>query len=159
MSGKTTWGKKKAASLKKKGKDVIVLDPFLDPEWNATFITDNQDEFLRAVWGNRNCAVFVDESGSTVGKYNKLMDELATRGRHWGHKIYFISQRAKQVSTTVRSQCSELVIFKQAKVDTDDLSAEFVEPKILEADTLAKGECIHVRDNMPVLRYSVFDLK
>lgn len=158
MSGKTTWAKKKAASLKVQGRAIIVLDPLLDPEWNADFITDDQEAFLKVVWSNRNCAVFVDEAGSMVGKYNKTMDELATRGRHWGHKIYFICQRGKMISTTVRTQCSEYVVFKQSTVDVEDLSREAVEPILLEAETLEIGECLHVRHNKPPLRYSVFDM-
>lgn len=86
------------------------------------------------------------------------MDELATRGRHWGHKCYFICQRSKMISTTVRSQCSELVIFKNARRDTIDLADEFVEPMILQADTLQKGEFIYVRDNHPTIKLNVFDL-
>lgn len=159
MSGKTTWALKKAASLKKlQNKNIIVFDPFLDPRWNADFIENDQEIFLKAVWGNRNCAIFVDEGGSSVGKYNKLMEELATRGRHWGHKVYFICQRAKQISNTIRTQCSELVIFKNSRNDTKDLADEFVEPMILEADSLQKGEFIYIRDNEKPLKLNVFSL-
>lgn len=158
LSGKTTFGKKKAKALKRQGKLVFVLDPFLDPEWEADFITDDKDEFLQVVWANKNAAVFVDEGGSTVGKYSEVMNELATRGRHWGHKVYFISQRAKQISTTIRTQCSELVIFKQSQNDSKDLSDEFVEPIILQADKLAKGEFYYVRDNQPTVKLNVFQL-
>lgn len=158
MSGKTTFAKKKAQSLKNSGRNIIVLDPFLDPEWQVTFITNDQKKFLEAVWSNRGCAVFVDEAGSEMGKYNSVMDELATRGRHWGHKCYFITQRVKQLSSTLRAQCSELIIFKQSLIDTKDLSAEFVEPMINEAEFLEKGEFIYVRDNQKPLKLNVFDL-
>lgn len=158
MSGKTTFAKKKAASLKNSGKNIIVLDPFLDPEWNATFITNNSDEFLEAVWANRSCAVFVDEAGSSIGKYSPIMEELATRGRHWGHKCYFITQRAKQLSTSLRAQCSEIVIFKQSLNDTKDLADEFVEPQINQAHSLNMGEFIYVRHNQPTLKLNVFEL-
>lgn len=158
MSGKTTFAKKKAKALMAAGYHTIVLDPFLDPEWGATYITSSQEDFLAAVWRNRQCAVFVDEGGSTIGKYNRVMEELATRGRHFGHKCFFIAQRAKQLSTTVRTQCSELVIFKQAQIDTKDLAAEFVEPCILQADTLEKGEFFYVRDGQKTLKLNVFNL-
>lgn len=158
MSGKTTFAKKKATSLKKQGRNIIVLDPFLDPEWNATFITNDTDKFLQAVWSNRGCAIFVDEAGSSIGKYNSVMDELATRGRHWGHKCFFITQRVKQLSSTLRAQCSELVIFKQSMIDTKDLSAEFVEPMINEAENLNDGEFIYVRKGHKPLKLNVFKL-
>lgn len=86
------------------------------------------------------------------------MDELATRGRHWGHKVFFICQRAKQISTTVRTQCSEIVIFKNSRNDTQDLADEFVEPMILEADKLDNGEFIYVRHNQKPLKLNVFAL-
>lgn len=158
MSGKTTFAKKKAKSLKAQGRNIIVLDPFLDPEWQADFITNDTDKFLEAVWSNRGCAVFVDEAGSAIGKYNSVMDELATRGRHWGHKCYFITQRVKQLSSTLRAQCSELIIFKQSLIDTKDLAAEFVEPMINQAEFLEKGEFIYVRDNQKPLKLNVFEL-
>ena len=93
-----------------------------------------------------------------IGKYNSVMDELATRGRHWGHKCFFITQRVKQLSNTVRAQCSELVIFKQARNDTKDLADEFVEPMILQADSLEKGQFIYVRDGYPTEILNVFEL-
>jgi DNA helicase HerA-like ATPase len=158
LSGKTTWAKKKAASLKKLGYKIIVLDPFLDPAWNADFITSDKDKFLSTVWNSRQCAVFVDEAGDMVGKYDTVMNELATRGRHWGHKCYFITQRAKQLSTTVRAQCSELVIFKQSQNDTKDLANEFVDNTINEAHTLSKGQFIYVRDGHETIKLNVFDL-
>lgn len=158
MSGKTTFAKKKAAALRNAGYHIIVLDPLLDPEWNATYITFDQDDFLEKVWLNRRCAVFVDEAGSAIGKYNRVMDELATRGRQWGHKCFFITQRAKQLSTTIRTQCSELVIFKQSLADTKDLSNEFVEPMINDAQFLNKGEFIYIRDGQNPLKLNVFNL-
>lgn len=159
MSGKTTYAKKKAKSLREQfSRPIIVLDPMNDPEWQVDFQTDCQREFLDAVWSNQDCAIFVDEAGSEIGKYNKIMEELATKGRHFGHKVYFITQRVKQLSTTIRTQCSELVIFKQSLTDTKDLADEFVEPMINQAHTLEKGEFILVRDNMPPLKANVFDL-
>jgi len=93
-----------------------------------------------------------------IGKYNSVMDELATRGRHWGHKCHFITQRSKQLSTTIRSQCSDIAIFKQSLADTKDLSNEFVEPMINEAHTLEKGEFILARDGHKSVKLNAFNL-
>jgi len=93
-----------------------------------------------------------------IGKYNTVMEDLATMGRHWGHKCYFITQRAKQLSTTLRSQCSEIVIFKQSINDTKDLADEFVEPMINQAHSLDNGECIYVRHNEKPLKLNIFSL-
>lgn len=110
------------------------------------------------VWNNENCVVVVDEAGEMIGKYNDVMNRLATRGRHFGHKCFFITQRAKQVSTTIRTQCSEIAIFKQSRDDTKDLANEFVEPMINDAHTLNNGEFIYVRHNQPTLKLNVFEL-
>lgn len=141
------------------GIKILVLDPFLDPEWNADFITNNVEKFLDVVWNkSEGCAVFVDEGGKMIGRFNPVMEELATHGRHWGHKCYFITQRVKQISLNIRTQCSELVVFKQAYNDTKDLADEFVEPKINEACNLKKGEFIYVRDGYDTETLNVFEL-
>lgn len=158
LSGKTTFAKKKLKSLKKLGYKSIVLDPFLDPEWEADFITSDPDVFLDMVWQSRRCAVFVDEGGQTIGRFSPVMEQLATRGRHWGHKCFFIVQRAKQISVNIRAQCPDLVVFKQALEDTKDLAAEYVEPMIREAHLLDHGEFIYVRHNQKPLKLNVFDL-
>lgn len=158
MSGKTTFAKKKAQSLRQlNNRPIIVLDPILDPDWNADFITDDQEEFLKAYWANRDCAAFFDEGGE-IGRYNKAMDKTATKGRHWGHKNYYICQRAKMISTNIRSQCSELVIFKSSLDDTKDIANEFVEPIINEAHELGEGEFIYVRRGKSASRHNVFEL-
>ena len=89
---------------------------------------------------------------------NKAMDKIATRGRHWGHKNYFICQRAKMISTNIRTQCSELVIFKTSLNDTKDLSDEFVEPLINEAHTLEEGEFIYVRKGAKPSKHNIFEI-
>lgn len=93
-----------------------------------------------------------------IGKYSSVMDELATQGRHWGHKMFFITQRVKQLSTNLRDQCSEVVIFKQSLADTKDLANEFVEPEINNAHKLEKGEFIYIRDGKKPLTLNVFAL-
>ena len=145
--------------MQRKNVKTIVLDPFLDPEWQADFITSDQDEFLNVVWNvGRQCAIFVDESGDAIGKYNNVMNELATRGRHWGHICHFICQRPKQLSTTIRTQCSNLAIFKQSLADTKDLANEFVDNEINNAHTLEKGEFIYVRDGYKTVKLNAFNL-
>lgn len=165
LSGKTTFVEKKVKQIRAiHGRNLIVLDPLLDPRWkeglddSRTFITSKPDVFLKMVWTNTNCIVVVDEAGEMIGKYNDVMNQLATRGRHFGHKCFFITQRAKQISTTIRAQCSEVAIFKQSLDDTKDLANEFIEPMINEANKLEKGQFIYVRDGKKALKLNVFEL-
>lgn len=160
MSGKTTFAAKKAIALQNNGVSCIVLDPLADQRWKGAscFVTADREKFLEVVWNSRSCAIFVDEAGREIGKYSDTMNELATMGRHFGHKCHFITQRSKQLSPHLRDQCSELAIFKQSLADTRDLANEFVEEKINEAHTLQKGEFILVRDGQPTVKLNVFKL-
>lgn len=161
-SGKTTWARKKALSLQRQNRHVIILDPFKRKSWDNgnehAYITDNEKDFLNAIWSNRECAIFIDEAGETVGKYNDLINSVASKSRNFGHKCFFIMQRPKQISVTIRCQCSELVIFRSSLSDTKDIADEFVEPRINEAHNLKLGEFIYVRKGHKPAIFYVHDL-
>lgn len=123
-----------AAAYKQAGIGVLVLDPMRNPRWRADFITDNPDEFLEAFWGSESCAAFIDESGDTVGRYNNAMEQTATKGRHFGHNVSFICQRASQLSKTVRDQCSFLALFRSSLIDCKTHAEEWARDEL-------KGAC------------------
>lgn len=141
-TGKTTICFEMSARYRAAGKKVIVLDPDLRKEWNADYITDDPQEFLTVCKNSQSCALFIDESGSMIGKYDTQLEWLATQSRKWGHKSHFIMQRGSQVSPTVRNQCSSAFVFKQSPDDAKVLSNNFVCPQFLEAPSLSKGEYI-----------------
>lgn len=118
---------------------VLVLDPLNDPGWHADYRTANTDLFLEAFWSNQQCQVFIDESAKMVGRYDSLMEETATQGRHFGHSVFFLSQRGSQISTTVRAQCRYLFLFTSAKEDCKTLASEFNKPDLLKANNLPQG--------------------
>ena len=140
----------------------MILDPFERKSWIANpefcFVTRDQNLFLDAVWKNRECSIFIDESGDMAGKYNHAINQIATLSRNFGHKAYFIMQRTKQISTTIRTQCTELVMFRSSLRDTKDLADEFVQEKINMAHTLKTGEFILVRKDQEPLFLNVFNL-
>ena len=41
--------------------------------WECDYKTDNVDEFLKVFWASQCCDVFIDESGDTIGHYDKAM--------------------------------------------------------------------------------------
>lgn len=126
-------------------------------QWEgAAYQTTDNAEFLRVVWASKNCNVYVDEAGDAIGRYDKVMEQLATRGRHWGHNCHFITQRPAQLSMTVRTQCSILFCFRIDPDDAKALSKTFVAPEINEAPTLAQGEYLYIRRFQPVQRRRVF---
>lgn len=128
-SGKTTLAKEMARKFRAQGFGVLVLDPMGD-DWAADFQTDDPNHFLAVVAKSTRCAVFVDESGETIGHYEKDMFWLATRARHYGHSCHFITQRAAQLSPTVRDQCGRMFLFRVSTRDADILANEWAEPTI-----------------------------
>jgi hypothetical protein len=142
-SGKTTLGKELSRELKANKRIVLVLDPMNDPGWSADFRTTNQDAFLEYFWANTECMCFIDESAQMVGRYDILMQETATRGRHFGHSVFFLSQRGAQISATVRAQCRHLYLFASAKDDCKILANEFNKQELLNANALPQGHFYH----------------
>lgn len=142
-SGKTSLAKQLAAQYKAQGIGVIVLDPLHDPGWNADIQTGNSDAFLDAVKKSRSCAVFIDESGEMIGQYNKEMQWLATRARHYGHNSHFIAQRGAQLSPNIRDMCGHLFVFNISRVDSELIAREWNRDELLEANKLKKLEYFH----------------
>jgi hypothetical protein len=139
LSGKTSLAKKIAPVYRANGVRVLVLDPLNDPDWQADYRTTDPDEFLRAFWESRQCAVFIDESGDAVGRYDDAMVRTATRGRHWGHRVHYITQRGAQLARTVRDQCSSLFLFTTSLDDSKIHANEWNKPELRTAHTLPQG--------------------
>lgn len=139
-SGKTVLSKALCQRYIERGITAFVLDPLLSDGWNANYITDNPEEFLYTVFENVNCAVFVDESAETIGRYAGVMQKLATSSRNLGHNVHFICQRPKQLDVNVRTQCENIFVFKLSFYDAKELAREHVADKLLYAPKLRKGE-------------------
>jgi hypothetical protein len=142
-SGKTTLAKRLARQYKQADVHVIVLDSLNDPEWDCDFQTTDPDEFLRVFWASRRCAVFIDEAGDAVGRYNTVMQRTATRGRHWGHAVHFISQRGVQIAPTVRDQCGHLFLLTSSIADGKVHANEWNRPELMRCNQLKKGNYFH----------------
>lgn len=138
-SGKTTLATELAGAYHKTGFNVIVLDAMRDPRWPGEHVYSDREQFLEVVTNSRRCMIFVDEAGEAVGQYEKEMFWLATRGRHAGHSCHFVTQRAQQLSPTVRHQTSYLALFNCAASDARLLSDEWNRQELREANSLGKG--------------------
>lgn len=141
-SGKSTLAAQLSKAYHDRGIGVIVLDPLLDPRWQADLITADSNYFLSVVQhpDTRSCAIFIDECGEMIGHYQHEMFFVATRGRHMGHNCHFITQRAKQLSPTVRDQCSFLALFSCSYPDAHEMSLNFNRPELKQANILQKGD-------------------
>ncbi len=143
-SGKTTLAKQIAVLAKRRKVGVIVLDPMHDPEWVCDFKTEDQDEFLQVFWKSRQCVAIIDEAGESVGQFDKVMHKTATKGRHWGHSVYYVSQRGVLIARTVRDQCSHLWLFTTALEDSKIHANEWNQPELKTAPQLPQFEFFHV---------------
>lgn len=143
-TGKTTLAFTLARYSKENGYPRIILDPDLRSEWQAEkdydFITSDPSKFLAFAQQNKSCSLFIDEAGQTIGRYSGEMMWVATNSRKWGHKAYFISQRATQLDPTVRTQCTGIYLFQQSVNDCKILANEFNRPQLMYACDLRKGE-------------------
>lgn len=155
-SGKTTLAKKLAARYKYNEVPVIVLDSLNDPGWECDYQTTDPDEFLRVFWSSKRCACFIDEAGDAVGRYNTVMQRTATRGRHWGHAVHYISQRGVQIAPTVRDQCGHIFLLTSSLDDGKVHASEWNKPELKTCNSLAKGNFFHCTRFDPVERGSLF---
>lgn len=155
-SGKTTLARHLAHEYKRKGIGVIVLDPLRDPGWRADFCTDNPEQFLECFWGSESCAVFIDESGDAVGKYDLEMQQTATKGRHFGHNVHYITQRHAQLSATVRAQTRFLALFRSSLDDCKLHAREWARPELLEGANLNQGEYLFCGRFQPLQKRNIF---
>lgn len=104
-------------------------------------MTDNPDRFLKVVQASKSCAVFVDECGHFVEEgHEAVLKWLSTNARHYGHNCHFITQRAKQVSPTVRDQCRNVFLFVQSDEDCKLIARDKAAPEFLEGSKLLAGE-------------------
>lgn len=142
----------------KTGRPILVLDPNLDPGWEADFITDDPEKYKTFVLENQGCQLAIDESGETIGRYAKEMTFLATRSRHFGHVATFIGQRRQQIDRNVCDQCSRLFLFSVSKKDSEIFADDWVDDELLNAFTLERGECLAKLKFKPLVKINAFNL-
>lgn len=136
-SGKTTLAKSFARKLRLAGKPVVVCD-ILASQWDCNILFDDPEEFLAYVQTVEKCYIFIDEAGE-VNSLHKELSWLATRSRHYGHSVFFISQRVMALKPIVRTQCSVLHTFTMSFNDAKLLCDDFNHEELIEATKLQQG--------------------
>lgn len=125
------------------GRQTLVLDILKSP-WPCNFQTDDRDLFLDVFWASTDLAVFVDEGGETVGRYEDEMMKTATRGRHNGHQCFYMTQRVTLMNKTLRTQATHIFLFSSAFSDAKLLADDFSCPELEEAAVLPPLSFIYV---------------
>ncbi len=150
MSGKSTLNKLLAAGYQARGLQVFVLDPMRDEGWQADYQTHDPELFLSHVRSHPHAALFIDESGTALDRYDRRFDWLATTGRHLGHVSHFIAHRLKQLSPTIRGQALKRWVFRSSRDDAGELANEHAFDALATAATLNKGEFFLVEPFKPL---------
>jgi len=157
-SGKTTLIRQIAKTAQNKGTQLLVLDPTpANDQWGADYVTDDPHEFLQVVFANTRCLCIVDEAGSMIGRFGKDKNDLATRSRHMGHSVIFITQDVKSLDNIVREQVRDVIVFRVGRKRAAELAEDFADDNLKMAGELVSGEClIKIGDN-PAYKYQVFN--
>lgn len=135
-SGKTTLAKHLCRGVRAAGFRTAVLDPLGDPDFDVDFRTKDGEEFLAYAKQNKDCFLFVDEGGSSIGRYNKAMEWLATQSRHYGHFSTFCTHGLTDLPKIMRDQCNQLFIFCCSQSNLEIAAEEWVEPKLRNFERL-----------------------
>lgn len=160
-SGKTSLAKRLAQGYSKRDVPLIILDPMLDPEWpdgEHDFKTDNPNAFLECFWKSAGAAVFIDEAAKYCSLHAREFHETAQRGRHQGHNVHYITQRAKSLAPDVRTNVQRLYVFGCTPEDAKILYQDWAKPELLEAANLKQGEFIECNYN-DAKKYVLFRAK
>lgn len=147
-AGKTTLAKRMSHEYKRAGYGVIVLDPLKSSGWSCDYLFATSDAFFAYVMDKEKCtqcALFIDEAGMAMDKYDTRLQWATTVARHHGHRSHLLSQRAESVNRTTRSQCGTLAAFRLAVPDCKAYARDFAEPALLECHTLEQGEYMLVK--------------
>ncbi len=158
--GKSSLSKALARKFKADGRRVLVYDILMD-QWDADYVTDDEDEFFEIFWGSYDIVAFIEEGGETANKKAKDMVYTATRGRHQvgdeglGNSCYYSTHRLNQLDVTLRAQCPELFLFASRHDDAKDLRQEYGHDQLLNAPKLAPGEFYHVVPGEPCRKWKI----
>ena len=158
-AGKTTLAKRLSHEYQRAGYGVIVLDPLRSSGWSCNFLFGTSDGFFSYVQNKDKCvqcALFIDESGMALDKYDARLQWVTTVARHHGHRTHLLAQRAESVNRTTRSQCGTLAAFRLAPPDCRQYARDFAEDALLQCHTLKQGEYILAKRFKPAERLHLF---
>jgi hypothetical protein len=130
MTGKTTMARMLAREHDHRGHPVVVYDPMgtdtAGGDWgkNAKVFND-EEKFMRYMGEAPPSAVFIDESDLVFAHSQKENHWLARRGRHYGHRLYMITQRPQMIAPNCRNQTGRCYMFRLSRSDADFVYREF----------------------------------
>ena len=137
----------------------------LGSKWpEGVTVVTGRDDFDWFYWSETDyIAVFIDEAGETVRRFDQGMEKTATRGRHPGHQNFYIVQGLTLMSLQARKQCTRVYLFNCESGDADalyDLFGKKHNPKdpyraIFDAPSFESGEFLYFTATAPPVKYKV----
>jgi len=137
-SGKTECAIQTAKQVKASGRGTLVLHKEDEP-WPADAVswqTDDPEKFLRMFYAARNCDCFMELSDGDVDKYDVRFHRCFTKGRHLGHRCYYLTQYAGDVHPKIRGNCVSICLFAVDIEAAKKWAAAFNDPALLGAVSL-----------------------
>lgn len=139
-SGKSTLAQFFCAGLRKKGILTAAIDPLNEGRWKCDYLASDAHDLKR--WAERHTSahLFLEESGSEIGRNPGELEWFGTQARHFGHSSWFLAQRPVQISATVRGQLSNLFLFAVGQKDLDLLAEEWARPELRRIEKFSQGQ-------------------
>lgn len=130
MTGKTTLARMIAREHGARGHNVVVYDPMgtdtAGGDWGEKAVVfDDEEKFMKHMSKAEPSAVFIDESDLVFAHSQIENHWLARRGRHYGHRLYMITQRPQMIAPNCRTQVGMCYMFRLARSDADFVFREF----------------------------------
>jgi hypothetical protein len=165
LSGKTTLAKEISRQYWERSKRrSLVLDINLETWGPHAWVTDDEEQFLRAVCqqpipglggiSNRGkpSLIIVDEATETINR-DKTLVRVFTRLRHLHHKLLVIGHDGTNLLRIMREQIDTLYLFRSSPKAAEMWADSMTQQGFLEAENLDQYEFLYgERFKAPVKR-------
>lgn len=153
-------------AAKRNGVMVAVLDPVIPPkaamrEWGADYVTADPFELVKVLMQSKGVLTVIDEYGRYRKKfeYEQRLEWCTTEARNWGHLTHCCAQRLMMIPPSVRNNCDNAVVFRQARKDLAELAEHHDQPSLMDVAGWPKGLAYTVRPFEPLVKIRVFELR
>jgi len=143
LSGKSTLARQVLAECIRVGIPAIVYDPLISGWYGARVYGDETSFFaaiIEAANSGKQTLVIIDEADTLLSMSHRHNWWLLLRGRHFGLKIFVLTQRPSLVAPTCRGMCTQCFTFQVSKKDATLLVDDYAAPALINAPKLVQGE-------------------
>jgi len=137
-AGKSTYAQFCLTRWMSAGRDAVVIDSSQNFLWRfgpqkvklGSYLERDVEIEINRLKKSFGKLVIIDESASTLDRWDLSQQWLGTQSRHRGHSVMFLVQRYQMLDPTVRGQCESLVCFNLHREDAQNLGREFNCPNL-----------------------------